>query len=73
LCSFDLIDKGYPVLQKKVKITKHHCFAQRNIVSQQASTPPGMPGTYPHQFLVGVDINGNVPTNIRGGNVYVVE
>jgi len=35
--------------------------------------PPGMPGTYPHQYLVGGDINGNVPTNIRDGNVVEYE
>ena len=32
-----------------------------------------MPGTYPTNILVGGDINGNVPTNIRGGNVVEYE
>ena len=26
-----------------------------------ASTPPGMPGTHPPNFLVGGDVNGNIP------------
>ena len=26
-----------------------------------ASTPPGMPGTHPHNILVGGDVNGNIP------------
>ena len=29
-----------------------------------ASTPPGMPGTYPPIFWLGGDVNGNIPANI---------
>jgi len=35
--------------------------------------PEGMPGTYPTNILIGGDINGNVPTNIWGGNVMEYE
>ena len=32
--------------------------------SPLASTPPGMPGTHPHQYFGWGDVNGNIPPNI---------